>query len=746
MRNVGSSPIQISVSWTTGYSSSQASYPNQCHEICGDGIKVGSEQCDDGNTINNDGCQSDCTLITPGFACVGGGSGSKDICTQCLTGYIQNSDKTACVPNWGDGLKMPSELWDDGNLSNGDGCSNTWNIESGFSCTGGSTTSKDTCVACSAGLYQDLTNPSSWIPHWGDSLRAGSETWDDANTSSGDGWSSTWSIESGYIWNGGSTTTKDTCTKWSSGFYPNSSKTQCITSCGDGLRAGTEKCDDGNTSSGDGCKSDWTLIESGCVWSGGSTTSKDTCEKWGKGFYQNDSSNPSKWVTHCGDGIRAGGELWDDGNTISGDGWISDWSLVEQGWVWFGGDFGITDVCLQCDPGTGSNFDYTNWIGAEIPRDTKALAAAFVAAAYVGIATNLVLTTFSSSTSSSSNSFGMMNQIQLVILLPIIGAYIPEKIYDYLKSMNASLFSFNFLPTSNSESTISFKEIFTFKQRNYYLYLLQLNSGSAFVNILDLTTTVGFVIWIHITLLILYAIFRRLGWFSILRKVILKLIDMLTFGFYIGVLLESFILFLLVDISEIYYQTKYGVVNVGSTVISYIIATFIFIFILLAFWQWWKSRNHEVFETQRYFVMLVEGFKQSWIWRSYWLVFLIRRTLFIVIIFFMEDYDMIKKISLFVVIQGIYFIYIIVLRPQANLKENLNDFINEIFYLFYVVFLLNFNTESKWTDTITDAYFWILMANNFILIFIILSKLKFIMSSCNIETYNHKYPQNLNEI
>ena len=59
--------------------------------------------------------------------------------------------------------------------------------------------------------------------------------------------------------------------------------------------------------------------------------------------------------------------------------------------------------------------------------------------------------------------------------------------------MNASLLNFGFLPTSNSESTISFKSMFDFKQQNSYLFLLQLNSGSALVNILDLTTTVGFV-------------------------------------------------------------------------------------------------------------------------------------------------------------------------------------------------------------------------------------------------------------
>ena len=100
--------------------------------------------------------------------------------------------------------------------------------------------------------------------------------------------------------------------------------------------------------------------------------------------------------------------------------------------------------------------------------------------------------------------------------------------------------------------------------------------------------------------------------------------------------------------SEIHYQNKSGIQNLASWVISYLIVIFIILFMLLTLWQWWKSRKQEVLEKLTYFATLVEGFKASWIWRSYWLVFLIRRFLFIVIIFFMEDYDMMNRIAMFV--------------------------------------------------------------------------------------------------
>ena len=54
--------------------------------------------------------------------------------------------------------------------------------------------------------------------------------------------------------------------------------------CGDGYRISQEKWDDGNNISGDGCSSTW-IIEPSFIWSGGSSSIKDTCIAfWGDGF------------------------------------------------------------------------------------------------------------------------------------------------------------------------------------------------------------------------------------------------------------------------------------------------------------------------------------------------------------------------------------------------------------------------------------------------------------------------------
>lgn len=57
---------------------------NQCQEVCGDGRRF-VVQCDDGNTVNGDGCSSTCT-VESGYTCYGGSAISTDICQKINPG------------------------------------------------------------------------------------------------------------------------------------------------------------------------------------------------------------------------------------------------------------------------------------------------------------------------------------------------------------------------------------------------------------------------------------------------------------------------------------------------------------------------------------------------------------------------------------------------------------------------------------------------------------------------------------
>jgi cysteine-rich repeat protein len=85
----------------TGYACSME--PSQCATVCGDGIIVGSETCDQGgmNVADGDGCSATCAIEM---------------------GYICFGTPSICLDSCGNGTVEAGEQCDDANLVFGDGC------------------------------------------------------------------------------------------------------------------------------------------------------------------------------------------------------------------------------------------------------------------------------------------------------------------------------------------------------------------------------------------------------------------------------------------------------------------------------------------------------------------------------------------------------------------------------------------------------------------------------------------------
>lgn len=84
--------------------------------FCGNKKLDQNQSCDDGNTVNGDGCSSSC-IIEQDYYCV-------DIPSICL--------KTVC----GNGRITGGEQCDDNNTINGDGCSSLCLVEANYTCAG----------------------------------------------------------------------------------------------------------------------------------------------------------------------------------------------------------------------------------------------------------------------------------------------------------------------------------------------------------------------------------------------------------------------------------------------------------------------------------------------------------------------------------------------------------------------------------------------------------------------------------
>lgn len=180
--------------------------PTAIPERCGDGRLDASEDCDDGNRDDDDGCRAVCV-------------------------------PAAC----GDGVRWPEvEACDDGNLVGGDGCTATCGpdgcgdgvVQGDESCDDGNLDATDACL------------PSCLPAFCGDGfVRAGVEACDDANGLVGDGCIDCVQARcgDGYVWLGveecddGNAVDDDGC------------DLACrLPVCGDGKRAGDEACDAGD--------------------------------------------------------------------------------------------------------------------------------------------------------------------------------------------------------------------------------------------------------------------------------------------------------------------------------------------------------------------------------------------------------------------------------------------------------------------------------------------------------------------
>ena len=137
-----------------------------CSEpFCGNHITDPGETCDDGNTIDGDGCESDCTA--PGC-----GNGAVDPGEDCDDGNTVNGDgcdNNCTTSGCGNGVVGGGEACDDGNTVNGDGCDNNCTAtacgngicstgETQCSCGADCPTPANTCPACGCGVSLPTSN------------------------------------------------------------------------------------------------------------------------------------------------------------------------------------------------------------------------------------------------------------------------------------------------------------------------------------------------------------------------------------------------------------------------------------------------------------------------------------------------------------------------------------------------------------------------------------------------------------
>lgn len=287
---------------------------NTCEEkdVCGNGkheprVRGGitTEECDDGNNVDGDGCSADCKIdvitCTGDYDCDG-----DDVCD------LLGSNTCEPTETCGNGIKEFPERCDDGNTVSGDGCSNTC-VTIGEACTQHSDCNRifEVCDLLESQTCEpkDVCGNGKFEPR----VRNGvaNETCDDGNNIDGDG------CDSDCNFTGAVCTTDYNCGNDVCDLL-GSKMCEPANVCGNGKLESGETCDDGDIVSGDGCESDCTITSNTCT--SNYDCGNDVCDLL--------DSNQCEPANVCGNGNKESGEQCDDGNTTSIDG-CSDLCAIE---------------------------------------------------------------------------------------------------------------------------------------------------------------------------------------------------------------------------------------------------------------------------------------------------------------------------------------------------------------------------------------------------------------------------------
>lgn len=133
------------------------------------------------------------------------------------------------------------------------------------------------------------------------------------------------------------------------------------------------------------------------------------------------------------------------------------------------------------------------------------------------------------------------------------------------------------------------------------------------------------------------------------------------------------------------------------------------------------TRNNVDIENQYKVKELYVGNKNNKYSASFTSVFLIRRFLFVTLLIVGQGLNT-RKILIMFIIQLIHLIQLIVIRPLKYSRDMLIELVNDTFFTVFVGSLFYLYNEEAWTNILEDTYLYLLVANNLIVVCIIMSK------------------------
>ena len=187
--------------------------------------------------------------------------------------------------------------------------------------------------------------------------------------------------------------------------------------------------------------------------------------------------------------------------------------------------------------------------------------------------------------SSPQSSFSLLNLLQLYLLLPLIGPYIPDDVINFLSGLDITLISFYFFKIEDSNMFSSLSDKFSYPQNNSYLYLLNFKDGSTILNLINVCTIILIIPVLHTLVTFIKLIVSSDNDMPTCKKVLGIIFNWMTFGLYIRTIMEIYLSLLFASLSEIHNTISGLNSNKVSAAIAGLVAGGCLLAVVVALYQ-----------------------------------------------------------------------------------------------------------------------------------------------------------------
>ena len=423
------------------------------------------------------------------------------------------------------------------------------------------------------------------------------------------------------------------------------------------------------------------------------------------------SSDDDKW------------QVWNTGYTLSSYAWNSSTTSSSQSSTT--STTSATTSATSSQPSTQSNVSVSK---EESTTANVANTGAMVAGAIGIVAASL---TSALTMSSPQGMWSVLNQFQTLTFLLLTRAYFPEETSGSFTGLSQiTNFSFDFMPFPNLDFLSGFLSWFNLPTPGNISSKLGLKSGSTFFNNISLFLNILIVVFIHIIFIIVKRLLnKRLDKRPIIKAIVERIYRLFTLWLYLRLIMEAYQFLLIWSWYEIYSFRSATNADIVSLAIAFMVFVLWIIFAkaVLALTIKEAKGVNDAKNTQddkkSIFCELFDGTKDTKYSKYYSFMFIIRKALIIIFMAFLTDLNIIIKVAFFVLVQLLYFLYIVSVRPLEKMKDNLIGVMNEALMLLLASMLFKFNQESDWTSPSKMVFFLSISIVNLLVSIICIGKL-----------------------